>query len=60
MSYIEKIKKLFDGKLPKSFSLHMKYMEFDPSEKEEAAKDFFQTILQFPERKKKAKQLGLV
>lgn len=60
MSYIDKLKKLFGGRLPKSFPTHMKYMEFKPSEKEEAAKDFFLTIMQSPVRKKRAKELGLI
>ena len=32
MSFLDKIKKLHGGKLPKSFELHMKYMEFKPIE----------------------------
>jgi hypothetical protein len=61
MSYLEKVKKLFDGKLPKSFKLHMHYMEYKPNEREEAAQDFFNLLVQSdPLDKKKAKQLGLI
>lgn len=60
MSYIEKVKKLFGGKLPKSFMLHMKYGEYKPSEKEEAAKKFFTILVRDGEDRKKAKELGLI
>lgn len=60
MSYLEKVKKLFGGKLPKSFSIHMKHMLFQVSEKEEAAKVFFEVLMTDKEEKQKAKQLGLI
>lgn len=60
MSFLEKIKKLHGGKLPKSFKLHMKYMEFKPSETENAAKSFFRILMTDDEEKKKAKELGLI
>jgi hypothetical protein len=53
MSYIDKVKKLFDGKLPKSFSLHMKYGEYLPEEKEEAAQVFFKVLMHDKDDKKK-------
>jgi hypothetical protein len=60
MSYLEKVKKLFDGKLPKSFKLHMHYMEFKPNEEEAAAELFFRVLMGSSKDKKKAKQLGLI
>ena len=60
ISYIEKVKKLFGGKLPKSFKIHMKHGEFKPSEKEEAAKSFFNVLVTDGEDRKKAKELGLI
>ncbi len=60
MSYLQKLKKMYNGKLPKSFPVHMKYMEFKPNEKEKAAKDYFLMIMKFPDEKKKAKKLGLI
>ncbi|MCO5232840.1 MAG: hypothetical protein LC105_05495 [Chitinophagales bacterium] len=60
MSYIDKIKKLYNGKLPKTFSLWMKYGEFLPSEKEEAAQSFFSVLMTDKDDKKKAKRLGLI
>jgi len=60
MSYIDKVKKLFDGKLPKSFSIHMKHMLFQPNEKEEAAELFFRILMHDKDEKKKAKELGLL
>lgn len=51
---------MYNGKLPKSFPVHMKYMEFKPNEKEKAAKDYFLMIMKFPDEKKKAKKLGLI
>lgn len=55
MTYLEKVKKLFGGKLPKSFSLHMKYGEFNPSEKEAAAESFFKVLMTDKDEKKKQK-----
>lgn len=60
MSYLEKVKKLFDGKLPESFKLHMKYGEYKPSQREEAAKLFFELLVRDGEDRKKAKKLGLI
>lgn len=60
MTYLDKVKKLFNGRLPKSFSLHMKYGEFKPSEKEEAAETFFQVLMTDKDDKMKAKKLGLI
>lgn len=60
MSYLDKVKKLFGGKLPKSFFIHMNALEFNQNEKEAAAKDFFQSVILFPERRQKAKELGLI
>ncbi|MCZ2393287.1 MAG: hypothetical protein LC105_05485 [Chitinophagales bacterium] len=60
MSYLEKVKKMFDGKLPKSFFLHMKYGEYHPNEKEEAAKYFFRVLMTDKDDKRKAKSLGLI
>ncbi len=60
MSYLDKIKKLFGGKLPKSFSLHLKYGEYLPNETELAAKVFFKILMSDVEEKKKAKELGLI
>ncbi|MBW7868867.1 MAG: hypothetical protein H3C31_11130 [Brumimicrobium sp.] len=60
MSYIEKVKKLFGGQLPKSFKIHMKHGEFKPSEKEDAAESFFKVLMTDKDDKKKAKELGLI
>lgn len=60
MSYIDKLKKMHNGKLTKSFYIHMKHGQYLPSEKEMAAKLFFKLIMGFPEDKKKAKELGLI
>lgn len=59
-SYLEKLKKLFKGRIPKSFKLHMKYNEFLPSEKEDAAESYFKLMMMDPVEKKKAKKLGLI
>lgn len=58
MSYLEKLKKLHKGKLPKSFYLSMKYGGF--TKKEEAAEHFFTLITSEPGIKKEAKKLGLI
>lgn len=60
MTYVEKVKILFGGKLPKSFALHMKYGEFEPTEKEEAAQSFFKVLMTDKDDKKKAEELGLI
>lgn len=60
MSYLDKVKKLFNGETPKSFSLWMKYGEFKPNEKELAAESFFKVLMKDKDDKKKAKKLGLI
>lgn len=60
MSYVEKVKKLFGGKMPKSFKIHMKHGEFKPSEKESAAESFFKVLMNDKDDKEKAKKLGLI
>ena len=60
MSYLDKVEKLFDGKLPKSFSIHMKHMLFKSNEKEEAAELFFRILMHDKDERKKAKELGLL
>ncbi|MBW7868173.1 MAG: hypothetical protein H3C31_07620 [Brumimicrobium sp.] len=59
-SYLEKLKKLFKGKIPASFKLHIKYNEYSPSEKEDAAESYFKLMMMDPVEKKKAKELGLI
>lgn len=60
LTYIQKVRKLHNGRLPKSFKLYMHYGEFKKFETEEAAKSFFKTIMGFPDDKRKAKKLGLI
>lgn len=60
MSELEKVKKLHNGKTPKSFILYMKYGEFQPEQEEEAAKSFFRILMTDKEDKAKAKKLGLI
>lgn len=59
-SYLQKLRKLFNGKIPQSFKLHMKYNDFSSSEKEEAAQSYFALMMMDPVEKKKAKKLGLI
>ena len=59
MSYLDKVKKLHRGKLPKSFFITMKYAGKNPK-KEDVAESYFKVLMTDYEERKKAKKLGLL
>lgn len=59
MTYLEKVKKLHKGKLPKSFFITKKYCGKNPK-MEDVAETYFTLLIQGPDERKKAKKLGLL
>lgn len=60
MTYQKKLKKMKSKRVDYGFSLYLKHCQFNTSEKEFAARKYFNILLEVPDHKKRAKKLGLI
>lgn len=60
MTNIQRLKKLFYGKLPRGYHLHFKYGQYEKSQTELAARKYFELMIEFSDYKKRAKKMGLI